>query len=467
MCAISLITRCATDPTERMKNKQFILSGRYELIRPLGQGSFGNVYLARHISMEIDKAVKIIPKNLVSSTSELFEAKLLRAIDHPCIPQIFDIEEDLNNFYLIEEYVQGESLNSLMLHQQFISQELYFKICEQLCNIMNYLHTFKPSPIIYGDLKPEHIIVCGNQIKLIDFSIATYVSNLGNKFNHFGNVTFSAPETFLNQKITLSADIYSIGQIMKYMSDYLNVSPSPNLRHIIQKSTAHNPNDRYKTVTDLECAILKEINNDGHAHFGNSIAVVGGHTGCGATHIAVSLVSTLNSIGYSSVYYEKNKSSSLQHAAEYSNEFIESNGYYYSHSFCGIPDYGPGIHCPMPKDSIIIIDFGTNFEIDDLLNVDQVILVCTSSFWHRKNVIDKNNFLNNSGIKHLTLCNLCQHHLGVPLAKQLNTKLYCYPFDPNPIKPSKFKNRFFKKLLTVEREEFAFFSRIKHILKQT
>lgn len=99
-----------------------------------------------------------------------------------------------------------------MLHQQSISQNQFLYFCEQLCDIFAYLHTLRPSPILYQDLKPEHIIVCGTQLKLIDFSVASFAAISGKDFNHFGNVDFSAPELISGKPVTLRSDIYSIGK---------------------------------------------------------------------------------------------------------------------------------------------------------------------------------------------------------------------------------------------------------------
>ena len=171
------------------------LFGKYEVISTLGKGSFCTVYLSKHIILECYRAIKLIPKD-GTTDSLLQEAQLLKSLHHPGIPTIYDIEQDDSYYYLIEEYVEGESLEEFLLHQTNISQNTFFDISLQLCDIFRYLHCFSPSPILYMDLKPEHIIVCGMQIKLIDFNVATYLSNLGNVYNLFGNKEFGAPELF-------------------------------------------------------------------------------------------------------------------------------------------------------------------------------------------------------------------------------------------------------------------------------
>ena len=75
-------------------NLKHILFDKYEVIRPLGSGSFSTVYLVRHISLDQERAIKIIPHDQVSSLSELSEVQLLKKINHPGIPQIYDIEKD-------------------------------------------------------------------------------------------------------------------------------------------------------------------------------------------------------------------------------------------------------------------------------------------------------------------------------------------------------------------------------------
>ena len=66
---------------------------------------------------------------------------------------------------MIEEYIQGESLETFVSHQKSISEELIVKLGIQLCDIFTYLHHLSPYPILYQDLKPEHIILCGDQVK--------------------------------------------------------------------------------------------------------------------------------------------------------------------------------------------------------------------------------------------------------------------------------------------------------------
>ena len=194
-------------------NHTFILSGRYQIIRSLGTGQTSTVYLARHLSLDAERAIKVIPKTGASPVSVLTEAQLLKSLNHPGIPMIFDIEEDDSNYYLVEEYIQGESLEAYLLHHKFISSDLFLSFCEQLCDIFRYLHSLHPTPILYQDLKPEHIIVCGTQLKLIDFGVTWNTGSSGNNFPHrkFGQVKFLR----LPQIFTVLEKLYNFWQVLK------------------------------------------------------------------------------------------------------------------------------------------------------------------------------------------------------------------------------------------------------------
>lgn len=433
-----------------MINKHSILFDKYLVLDQLGSGSFSSVLLVRHLSMELERAIKIIPKTQIGSVSDIMEAKFLKTLNHPGIPKIYDIEEDEENFYLVEEYIQGESLNEFLLHQPVISQKLFFKFCEQLCDIFKYLHSFSPSPILYRDLKPEHIIVCGIQIKLIDFGISTYLTSLGNNCNRLGNVDFSAPESFTNDEISLQADIYSIGQIMNYLSKHLKNKPSWSINQIIHKATAEDTASRFETVAELDSAIKKIIEKDNQPQLRNSIAIVGANSGCGSTHIAVSLVSTLNYLGYSSVYFEKNSSNNLQNAAKYQNYFVEQNGFFYYKFFCGMPNYGPGVSISALKTSEIISvwDFGNNYTENQWDQFDMIILVCNGSIWHFHDSFKAVASFDKLDIPVTVICNMCDKHQSMALAKLIQRAVYNFSYDSNPFLITNDKKNLFLQLLS-------------------
>ncbi len=432
------------------------LFGKYQIISTLGTGSFGTVYLSKHNILECYRAIKTIPKTTSMTDSLLHEAQLLKSLQHPGIPCLYDIEEDEHAYYLIEEYVEGESLENFLLHQTTISQNTFLDLSLQLCNIFQYLHNLKPSPILYLDLKPEHIIVCGMQIKLIDFNVATFLSNLGNISTLFGNEVFSAPELSLGE-LKLQSDIYSIGKIMQYLSNHVDARISPNIHKILKMATAENPNHRLETVDDLISAIEQEKNSIKQTHSRKKIAIVGSHAGSGSTHIGFSLVSTLNYMGYQSVYFGQRSEDSLRKLHPFLSPIKEIDGMICYRYFKGFPFYGPGVSISTDTAAqISVYDYGTTLPPKDI-DFDAILLICTNGIWHWHEAFQKGELLSNISSHRIIICNMGQKNTLHCFSKQFAQEVYYYPYDPNPFGVTSKKISFFSKILQIKRRKSLFF----------
>ncbi len=432
-----------------------ILFGKYELISTLGTGSFGVVYLSKHIILECYRAIKLIPKD-GTSNSLLKEAQLLKSLNHPGIPTIYDIEQDDSYFYLVEEYIEGESLEEFLLHQTSISQSTFLDISLQLCDIFRYLHSFKPSPILYMDLKPEHIIVCGMQIKLIDFNVAVYLSNSGNILHLFGNQEFCAPELFSGNMPNLLSDIYSIGKIMQYLSSHLDVSLSPKFHKLIIKAIDTNPACRYETVDELIKVIENEKNLLIQPHLRKKIAVVGSHKGCGATHFSMMLTSTLNYMGYKTIYYEKESKNSLSLSFQLLSFSQEKQGLISYRYFRGYPFFGPGIIPPVTDADIVIDDYGDSAPMDNEIDYDFIVYVCSNSIWHRYTIFKKGTSYLGFSNKLKIIGNMGQKNTLHHIAKHFSRPVYHYPYDTDPFFVDARKVSFVSHLLQIKRRNRLF-----------
>ena len=433
-----------------MKNTNHSLFDKYEMIKDLGTGSSGSVILVRHISMDQERALKKVPKASAFAESALSEARLLKSLEHPSIPRIFDFEEDNAFYYIVEEYIDGETLDSFLLHQQLISPGLFFNICEQLCNVFIYLHTQISTPIIYRDLKPEHIIVCHNKLKLIDFGVSAYVIQDGNNFNHYGNIEFSAPECFTEDTITPAADIYSLGQLLQYILTFTPDSFSHKFQHIIQKATTSDASLRYVTVAELYQEIQEIQKLTGQPHLIHKIAVLGSHRGCGSTHVAVSLTCELNILGYHGIYIDSAKSVLCHGNHDGLQIFKQKNGYYYYKSFQGIPDYSDGIQFNIPKDAIQIYDLGTDVCNEKIYDMDLVLYVCNGGFWHLNDIYRNHSILKKMTASLSVICNMCSRQDASAIATLLNCSVYHFPYDSNMFKSSVQKETLIQKLLELK-----------------
>lgn len=438
-----------------------ILSGKYQIIKSLGKGTSSEVYLARHISLKADRAIKVIPKTSSTCLNIVSEAQLLKSLHHPGIPIIYDIEEDDDYFYLVEEYIQGESLEVFLLHQKFISRNLFYTFCRQICDIFVYLHTRPGCPVVYQDLKPEHIIVCGFQIKLIDFGVSSYVSSFGNNFHYFGNIDFSAPECFKAGQVSVKSDVYSIGKIIEFISRYVNEPISQNIQQIFQKATSEDPMLRFETVEALRISLQQEFSNNHHSHLVKKIAVIGASFGCGTTHIAISLVSALNSLGINAYYREENFSNHLRNILPYIKPGMQSDGAIYYKSFKGFPKYGPGIEFSCPKDAFQVLDFDTDVRHPLISSCDQILLICPGGLWYRENVIQQRNFLNTYSIPLQLICNSNSREDARFFARLSGSPTILFMPDADPFSVTPEKNAFALQLIDQKGRKSLFFKKIK------
>ena len=155
-----------------------IIDGKYEILKQIGKGGMSVVYLAMDNRLNKQWAVKEIKKSGKGKNDEvvvnslLAEANLMKRLDHPALPRIVDIIDKGTTIYVVMDYIEGESLDKILLEYGAQSEELVIEWAKQICDVLGYLHSQKP-PIIYRDMKPANIMLKpeGN-LKIIDFGIA-------------------------------------------------------------------------------------------------------------------------------------------------------------------------------------------------------------------------------------------------------------------------------------------------------
>lgn len=243
---------------------------------------------------------------------------------------------------MIEEYIQGESLETFVSHQKSISEELIVKLGIQLCDIFTYLHHLSPYPILYQDLKPEHIILCGDQVKLLDFGIASFLPVSEKISNFTGQAATAHRKSCADSPSLRAADIYSLGRVLTELSDAMSCRCSRQLRCILKQTCAADPADRCQEACDLKAALLRVplSENQQSSHLIRNIAVIGSRPGAGATHISISLVSTMNQKHIPAIYIAADGSASLLHAARVNHRLIDQSGIFIYGSFRGFRTMG-------------------------------------------------------------------------------------------------------------------------------
>lgn len=194
---------------------------------------------------------KYIQKELNYYDKTLYQT--LQKIKSPYLPKIFVIQENDNQLTLLEEYIEGNTLD-----QQIFSKEDVRNIMHQLCECLNSLHKLDP-PIVHRDIKPENIIYHNNKVTLLDFGIARFLDSKKNKDTLIlGSVGYAAPEQFGFQQSNPQTDIYALGKLMNYLLngslEHQNNIPL-DLKQIILKATQLDYKNRYNSVKEMDLAI--------------------------------------------------------------------------------------------------------------------------------------------------------------------------------------------------------------------
>ncbi len=406
------------------------------------------------------RAIKCIPKQLPRSASGYPEASLLKSLRHPGIPIIYDIEEDDTYLYIVEEYIQGESLSAFVQNRDNISQEtiIYFGI--QLCEIIAYLHHQTPNPILYLDLKPEHIILCGNQLKLIDFDIATAVGEGGNQFQNCGTRGFAAPEQYNGQQCSQQTDVFGIGAILYYMLAGQGLPPflqnslpfprncSKSFKKIILKAVSPKMELRYSHVDQLREQLkkvsLSQAGRQRSAHLLKKIIITGSQKRVGTTHVSIGLTSWLRHQGIRA-YYEAKRDNPLPSLLSYKEGTAEEGGVLSYQDFHAIFSGQPGTQAIEPH--MVVQDFG-----DDVAAVAEaepeglILLVLGSRPWELETAIGAYDRLSGED-NVILLCNYSDKQAARRYASIFRRKVFCFPLDADPFVWTREKQRLFEEIL--------------------
>ena len=161
--------------------------------------------------------------------------------DHPGLVRFFDKGHDEKGPYLVEEYIDGESLSSYLEQNAPLSRKETVRIFNELASVVSYLHS---QGIIHCDLKPDNILLTrqGNRVKLIDLGFSCQYSYSG---IWGGSTQWTAPELKTEPNTaTFQADIYSLGRILEALNGKQN-------RKIVSKATATSLKERYKTPEEM------------------------------------------------------------------------------------------------------------------------------------------------------------------------------------------------------------------------
>ena len=204
-----------------------LLARRYRIMRQLGSGTIGSVYLAEDQSVA-NRLVAV--REITGMTAaegdqaqaiDRFkrEVELLNRLDHPAIPTIYDcfLDAARSRFYVVMTFIEGDTLSRRQEENGGRIDELTAtQWAIDICDVLDYIHSQIP-PIIYRDLKPANLMLdAHNRVTLVDFGIARFVGPWQEGEIAIGTMGYAPPEQFAG-KIEPASDIYSLGATMFHL----------------------------------------------------------------------------------------------------------------------------------------------------------------------------------------------------------------------------------------------------------
>ncbi|WP_051620660.1 serine/threonine protein kinase [Paenibacillus sp. UNC451MF] len=327
-----------------------VLGNRYRIHSVIGRGGMSTVYLAEDLRLPGKRrAVKETRVEADEAYTGLAEADMLVRLNHPNLPDIVDYyaDERGGSSYLVMDYIEGETLLQRFERRgrrMELDQVLNYIL--QLCDLFDYLHSRRPEPIIYRDLKPSNLMFDAQErLRLIDFGIArSYKAGQAADTVRIGTVGFAAPEQFEGRQTDERTDLYGLGALMYFLLSgglychagrkqlhELDAKLPARLADLVEKLLQADPAGRCRNAAEVReellrvqaerrlqgvaASIVGEAQSGGNAAQPPRILAVGAlYSGAGATFAAIALARALHGLGVPHAVAEAPKQQPELHA---------------------------------------------------------------------------------------------------------------------------------------------------------
>lgn len=253
--------------------------GKYKITSMIGQGGMGCVYLASRADGEFEQqvAIKVIPKELLQQTSDQVlnhEAQSLAQLNHPNIVPIFDAgKTDQGMVYIVMRFLDGLPLNHYIKQSSF-DNNFKLKLFIKLLDAVSHAHA---NQVLHRDIKPQNILVDKKgEPSLVDFGIARLIDDGSNPINQAYlkalSFAYASPEQKSGDKITTASDVFSLGQVLKFImteqepnlavdGNNTDKKLSNSIKAVIEKATCEDVAKRYETVAQFKQDIILFLQN--------------------------------------------------------------------------------------------------------------------------------------------------------------------------------------------------------------
>ncbi len=451
---LSLIIELRDEKRRCVIELENAFSGKYRVCKLLGTGLNGKVYLVKHKSLGVFRAMKIIPKGNKSCYEEYKqEVLLLKELRFPGIPVIYDMEEAEKNLYIIEDFIQGETLYERVRHTGILSREEMIELGINLCRPIIYLHHQK-KPILHLDIHPGNLIIHKDTVSLIDFDHARHRVKGINLASGYGNRAFAAPEQKIKASVDFGTDVYAVAAVMYYAGTAyfpnehfdLPMSWGRELNTIIRSCLYMDMDVRISDVEELK-EKLEALKAKSNTAASRSIAVVSSVKGAGATYIALGLTAFLKDRRIASIYEECNGSGHMQVLLESYVRECDSYGAFRVNDIFIKPQDSRGGEKSGHTASIYVRDYGCDVERAIASKPSLLILVCRGSMWQQRESLPCLQKLQDAGnVK--VLYNLCSHQTKIYISEQIGIRnCFRFPYIANIMENRRERNEIFTNLL--------------------
>ena len=217
--------------------------GKYRVLSLIAEGGMGAVYKAEHPTLNRFVALKKLSLRGSASFAERFrrEARIMMDFKNERIVDVYDHFKEKSSYYIVEEYVDGVSLDRLIRRDRYLPDQTALLIFLECCRALKYAHD---QGVVHRDIKPANILISrSGQVKLSDFGIATSTEGeeetLTREGMTLGTLPYMAPEQIRNSRnVDRRADIYAMGAMLYEMVTGKSPFPrsfTPETVHLIQK----------------------------------------------------------------------------------------------------------------------------------------------------------------------------------------------------------------------------------------